>query len=198
MMHSPLKRTGSVLGAALSLAVVGVLVLGDSARAQPMPRDPARVPPMPRDAARREPAPRQAGELSPAEIQRLFDAYALVQAQEMLQLDDERYGRFVSRLKPLQEARRRAQMGRQRIIGELVRLSNQQNPEADDQAIRARLDELDAHDVQSTAEVRTAYQQVDEVLDLRQRARFRAFEQQMERRKLDLLMRAGQPARRPR
>ena len=144
------------------------------------------------------------GDLSPAEIQRLFDAYAIVQAQEMLQLDDEHYGRFVSRLKSLQETRRRHQVTRQRMVQDLVRLANQvgsepgEAGEADDEALRSRLAELDAHDEQAFTERRDAYRAVDEVLDLRQRARFRAFEQQMERRKLELLMRARQPNRRAR
>ena len=38
---------------------------------------------------------------------------------------------------------------------------------------------------------------VDQVLDLRQQARFRVFEEQMERRKVELLLRARQ-ANRPR
>ncbi len=141
------------------------------------------------------------GDLSPAEIQRLFDAYAIVQAQEMLQLDDEHYGRFVSRLKSLQETRRRHQVTRQRMVQDLVRLANQvgsEPGEPDDEALRSRLAELDAYDEQAVTERRDAYRAVDEVLDLRQRARFRAFEQQMERRKLELLMRARQPNRRAR
>ena len=36
---------------------------------------------------------------------------------------------------------------------------------------------------------------IDEVLDVRQRLRFRVFEEQMERRKFDLLMRARQANR---
>ena len=56
----------------------------------------------------------QAGELSPAEVQRLFDAYALVQAQEALALTDEQYGRFVTAMKTLQETRRRHQQERAR------------------------------------------------------------------------------------
>ena len=57
--------------------------------------------------------------------------------------------------------------------------------------------------------MRKAYNALDEVLDVRQQARFRVFEEQIERRKIELLMRARQqnrpnqpgpnnpPARRP-
>jgi len=196
MARDSTTRTDSPRGMTRALGAIGamtmgtVLTLSGPALGQPVGGEPARRQPQ----AARQPM----GDLSPAEVQRLFDAYTLVQAQEMLQLDDERYGQFVSRMKALQDARRRAQVGRQRIIGELVRLSNQQDSAVDDQLISTRLDELDAHDAQSTAEIREVFEQVDGLLDLRQRARFRAFEQQMERRKLDLLMRAGQSARRPR
>ena len=43
----------------------------------------------------------------------MLDAYAIVQAQTALQLNDEQYGQFVTRLKRLQETRRRQQAGPQ-------------------------------------------------------------------------------------
>jgi hypothetical protein len=134
------------------------------------------------------------GDLSPAEIQRLFDAYALVQAQETLRLDDQRYGQFVSRLKVLQETRRRLQQERQRRLQELLRLSNQPDP-VDENLLRDRVRALAEHDERAAVEVRRAYDGVDQVLDVRQQARFRVFEEQMERRKLELLMRARQANR---
>jgi hypothetical protein len=42
--------------------------------------------------------------------------------------------------------------------------------------------------------MRRAYESLDEVLDVRQQARFRIFEEMIERRKMDLLMRARQAA----
>jgi hypothetical protein len=43
--------------------------------------------------------------------------------------------------------------------------------------------------------VRQAYDALDEMLNLHQRARLRVFEEQMERRKVELLTRARQAAR---
>ena len=43
--------------------------------------------------------------------------------------------------------------------------------------------------------MRQAYDALDEVLDVRQQARFRIFEEKIERRKLDLLVRAQERAR---
>ena len=47
----------------------------------------------------------------------------------------------------------------------------------------------------TAAELRKAYTDLDEVLDVRQQARFRVFEEQVERRKIELLMRARQQNR---
>ena len=43
--------------------------------------------------------------------------------------------------------------------------------------------------------MRKAYEAIDQVLDLRQQAQFRVFEELMERRKLELVMRARQANR---
>jgi hypothetical protein len=133
--------------------------------------------------------------ISAGEIQRLYDAYALVQAQDALRLSDEHYGRFVTRLKSLQETRRRHNTARNQILQELRRLSNGETAAIDETAMRDRLKALRDEDERAAAEVRKAYDAVDELLDVRQQARFRLFEEQMERRKLDLLMRARQNAR---
>jgi hypothetical protein len=62
----------------------------------------------------------------------------------------------------------------------------------DENAVRERLKALRDDDDRAAAELRRAYDAVDEILDVRQQARFRIFEEMIERRKLDLLMRARQ------
>jgi hypothetical protein len=148
------------------------------------------------DAAVREPrANRPAGVLSPGEVVAMLDAYAVVQAQDALQLNDTQYGPFVGRLKKLQETRRRNQQARNQIIQELRRLAGPQaTAPSDEAAIRERLKALRELDDRSALELRRTYDALDEVLDARQQARFRIFEEQIERRKLDLLMRARQGA----
>ena len=47
------------------------------------------------------------GDFTPLEVQRLFDAYALVQAQEMLELSDAQYAQFLTELKALQKSAER-------------------------------------------------------------------------------------------
>lgn len=142
-------------------------------------------------------ANRATGQLTPAEVVGLLDAYAVVQAQGALQLTDAQYGPFVTRLRKLQETRRRNQRARNQILQDLRQLAAvQATPSYDEAAIRERLKNLREHDDRSAAELKRAYDALDEVIDVPQQARFRIFEETIERRKLDLLMRARQGARR--
>jgi hypothetical protein len=131
--------------------------------------------------------------ISPAELQRMFDAYALLQAQEQLRLNDDTYSRFLARFKALQDLRRRTLMERTQRVMELQRLGR--DPNSDERSIRERLDALREFDKSAADDVAKAYAAVDQVLDVRQQAQFRAFEEVMERRKLDLISRARQKAR---
>ena len=166
--------------------IVFALSIAATATAQP-PDDTARTAP---------PATRPArGVLAPNEVVAMLDAYAVVQAQDALQLNDTQYGPFVTRLKKLQETRRKNQQARNQIIQDLRRLSTPDaNAAYDENAIRTSLKNLRELDDRSAADLRHAYDAIDEVLDARQQARFRIFEEQIERRKLDLLMRARQSA----
>jgi hypothetical protein len=141
--------------------------------------------------AQQPPAGPGSGAVSPAEIQRLFDAYALVQAQAQLKLSDDQYPPFLARYKALQDLRRRSQNERGRIIQDLRRLTMDE-AKSDEAQLRDRIKALQELDVQAAADVRKAYDAVDQVLDLRQQAKFRVFEEQMERRKIDLVTRARQ------
>jgi len=147
-----------------------------------------------------------AGEMSPAEIQKLFDAYLVMEAQQALALTDQQYPQFLARLRTLQDTRRRNQQERIQLMGQLQRLTNPRAANRGDEgAIKERLTALLELESRNAAEMRKAYAALDEVLDVRQQARFRVFEEQIERRKIELLMRARQqnrpqnqqPARRP-
>jgi hypothetical protein len=114
-----------------------------------------------------------------------------------LQLTDAQYGPFVTRLRKLQETRRRNQQARNQILQELRQLAGAQaTAPFDEAAIKDRLRALREHDDRAAAELKRAYDGLDEVIDVPQQARFRIFEETIERRKLDLLMRARQGARR--
>jgi hypothetical protein len=158
-----------------------------AAQLQPQAQQPASPPSAPDLPAGR---PIGAGEL-----QKLFEAYTVLQAQEALQLSETQYGRFVTRLKALQDVRRGHMQARNRILGDLRRLSGPQVGAVDDTLVGARLKALRDEEDQAAADLRKAYDAIDETLDLRQQARFRLFEERMEQQKLELLMRARQNAR---
>jgi uncharacterized protein YciI len=130
----------------------------------------------------------------PADVARLFDAYALVEAQDALDLNEAQYAKFVGRYRTLLETRRRHTLARLRLVQELKRLTRAGATPADE-VVRARLKALDDHDAQAAEATAAARAQVEEVLSLKQRARFRVFETELERKKLELMGRARDAAR---
>jgi hypothetical protein len=141
------------------------------------------------------PADGQAAGVSPVELQQLFDAYVMMQAQESLKLSESQYPRFLPRLKALQEVRRRQQTERTRIVQDLRRLVQGEDDAANRERVTERLTALKELETKSATEVAQAVERLDEVLEPVQRAKLRILEEQMERRKLELLMRARQGAR---
>jgi hypothetical protein len=133
--------------------------------------------------------------LNAGQIQRWFEAFTVLQAQEALQLSEAQYGRFVTRLKALQETRRTHLQAHTKILADIRRLTNPQTGSNDEASIAERLKALREEDDRAAADLRKAYDGVDEALDVRQQARFRLFEERMEQQKLELLMRARQNAR---
>ena len=123
----------------------------------------------------------------------MFDSYALMQAQDQLKITDEQFPQFLTRFKALQDIRRQALQERARRIQELRRQLNGSQP--DDAVIREHIKALQDLDVRSQNDIRKAYDAIDQVLDLRQQAKFRVFEENMERRKLERVMRARQATR---
>jgi Spy/CpxP family protein refolding chaperone len=134
--------------------------------------------------------------ITPAELQRMFDAYALMQAQDQLKIKDDQYSQFLARFKALQDVRRRSLQERTRLIQSLRKLLNGAQP-PDDAQLKEQLKALDEVDARTASDVKKAHDAVDQVLDTAQQAKFRVFEENMERRKLELVARARQ-ANRPR
>lgn len=138
----------------------------------------------------------QTDDMRPPEIQKLFDAYLVMEAQQALELSEQQYPQFLARLRTLQETRRRAQQERNQLMGQLQRLTNPRLPKpADESEIKSRLTSLQELESRTAAEIRKAYNGIAEVLDVRQQARFRVLEEQIERRKIELMMRARQQNR---
>jgi hypothetical protein len=126
-------------------------------------------------------------------LQELMDSYALMQAQRQLQLTPDQAPQFILRLRDLQQARRRVFRQRVAIIQELRRLTQGgrgQTSDADAAQINERLRSLDDLDVRSADDVKQAMANLDQVLEPFQRARFRILEEQLERNKVEILLRA--------
>lgn len=141
-------------------------------------------------------AQQDSGDMTPGEVQRMFDAWALVEAQDAVQLNEAQYGRFVPKMKTLQDARRRHQQARLQILGEIRKATTTQPGMAvDEGVVREKLKALRDEDERAQADLRKAFDGIDEVLDTTQQARFRLFEERMETRKLELLTRARANAR---
>jgi len=133
--------------------------------------------------------------VSPGEIQRMFDSYALMQAQEQLKITDEQFPLFLTRFKALQDLRRKNLQERAKLVQELRRMLNDPQAGADDAQFRERIKALQDQDARAQADVKHAQDAIDQILDVRQQAKFRVFEENMERRKLELVTRARQANR---
>lgn len=131
--------------------------------------------------------------ISPFELQQLFDSWALLQAQGFLKISDDQFAKFLPRFKALQDTRRRGLQQRTRVLNQLRKAVNDGEP--DEQQIKASIKQLQEIDDRAAVDTRRAYEAVDQVLDAVQQAKFRLFEEQMERRKLELVTRARQANR---
>jgi hypothetical protein len=186
-MTNQISKTCRMLAAIVAMLAATIGPLAPSAAAQGGPPDRSRGQEGPRN-------PEGLPGIAPAEIQRMLDGYELMQAQEVLQLGDEQFPKFLPKLRAFQDARRRGQMQRIRVIQELRRMT-QSRSTLDEARIKDSLKTLDDLDARSAVEIRQAREALDQVLDLYQQARFRLFETMMEQRKVELIMRARQANR---
>jgi hypothetical protein len=118
-----------------------------------------------------------------------------VRPSRTTKLSDDQYPKFLTRLKALQAVRRRSENQRLRVLNELRRMTQAPDGPIDEAAIKDRLQTLNDLSASVVAELRQAQNDLDEVLDLRQQARFRVFEEDIERRKIELVVRARQARR---
>ncbi len=132
--------------------------------------------------------------ITPAEVQQMFDSAALLQAQQRLSIRDDQFPQFLRRFKILQDIRRQGQNERMRHVNQLQRML-MPGVAMDEAAVNEQLKAIRDLDAQVAADLAKAYDSIDQVLDVRQRAQFRVFEEQMERQKIELVTRARQASR---
>ena len=145
-------------------------------------------------AGGRAPLPPIAPNMNQQQLQAYIDTYAVVQAERDLQLTADQYPTFVGRLRRMQDIRRRQQMDKRKLLGEMNGLL-QGGESGRDEAILAHVKALDDLSQRTAAELQKAYQELDSGLTPWQRGRYRMFEEQLERRKIELLAKInGTPA----
>jgi hypothetical protein len=133
------------------------------------------------------------GEMNVPELQSLVDGWAIVEARRRLELSDEQYATFVAKFSNLQNARRRHMMARQRLLRDLNAAAfNASDARPADSVFTDKVKAFDDQAVTAAQELRQLALEVDNVLSPYQRARFRLFEEQVERKKLDFLAQSRQ------
>jgi hypothetical protein len=142
------------------------------------------------------PAGRRAREGRPAdppglrldEVQQIVDGWEIATAEKMLELSDQQYVPFLQQLRRLQSGRRQQFMQRQRMLQMLRQTINQTGLE--DAMVDSRVKQFDDLERKLQQDLQSMQAGIDAVLTPRQRARFRVLQEQMERRKLEVLARA--------
>ena len=130
--------------------------------------------------------------MTPAELERWLDSYVLIQAQDALKITEAQFPRFLQRLNALQATRRRNAAARRQILATIGRQVRAMP--VDEAGAREQLKVLRELDLRAADELRKAYDALDEALEPLQQARFRLFEQQVERRQIELLLKARERA----
>jgi hypothetical protein len=128
--------------------------------------------------------------VSMAEIRKAFDAYAVTQAQEQVKISKDQLPKFLAEYKELNDSRRMAAQEHNRLLLELRQ--HVVDTKVSEIQLKDRLKALRDVEERSHADVRKAYDQIDRLLDVRQQARFRLFEKDMDRRMAQVIARTRQ------
>src|SRR5262249_2648150 len=116
------------------------------------------------------------------DVQNMMNNMALVDAQTFLQLSDAQWVAFVPKMRELQKIRMQHQERRLMLIQQLRR-NTAPGAAVDETTLAANVKDLDDLEAKMVTDERTALNGVDSVLTGYQRARFRVFEENIERRK---------------
>jgi Spy/CpxP family protein refolding chaperone len=123
---------------------------------------------------------RQGRRVGREDLEGLMLGYVISKMQEALELTDEQFGQMVVAQKKITEHRRKYRTGRQQTLKQLRQALK--DPETEDPQITAMLTQLEDSKSQFEAQQRADYQAIDEILNVRQRARYRLLEVDIQRR----------------
>ena len=114
-----------------------------------------------------------------AEFQQMMEAYVLSKLQDALGLSDEQYAQMVVAQKKLHDARRSHRRERQRLLRQLHREVDLDDA---DERLAATIAELSSLDESHRGELRERIDVIDQILSVRQQAKYRLLEVELERR----------------
>lgn len=128
-------------------------------------------------ASTQEPAGRRAGQ---ADVEGLMEAYVISKLQDALELTDEQFAQMVVAQKRISEHRWDYRRERATVLQQMrEELQSTDGREERLASLLARLDELQRG---FEDQEREHYRAIDAILDIRQRARYRVLEQEIQRR----------------
>jgi len=119
------------------------------------------------------------------EIAGMLEAYIISKLQEALQLNDEQYARVIVAQKRLNEHRREHQRQRRETLQQLQRALAA--VEASDEEIARLLERLDQLRTDFETQQKADYKAIEALLTVKQRARYRLLEIEIERRMQELI-----------
>ena len=120
------------------------------------------------------------------ELEGMMDAYVLSKLQDTLELSDEQFGQMVVAQKKLQDARRQYRRQRNQLLRELRQAVRQDS--SSEEELETQLRKLEELKQSFADNERERYAAIDAILTVKQRARYRILEAELERR-LQQLMR---------
>jgi hypothetical protein len=114
------------------------------------------------------------------DVEGLMEAYVISKLQEALELSDQQFAEMVVAQKKMSEHRQNFRRERQKVLEQLRRLLG--SPDAHDDEIAPLLKRLGDLREELNSSERRDYEAIDTILDVRQRARYRLLEQEIQRR----------------
>lgn len=132
------------------------------------------------------------------EVEGMMEAYVLSKLQDSLDLTDEQFGSMVVAQKKLSDTRRGYRRDRMQVLRQMRQTL--QREQAGESELQPLLSQLDTLRDGFAANEKSRYAAIDDILDIRQRARYRILEVELQRRLGEMMrqVRRGGDDRRPR
>jgi uncharacterized membrane protein YgaE (UPF0421/DUF939 family) len=132
------------------------------------------------------------------DVEGLMEAYVISKLQEALDLTDDQFAKMIVAQKKLSEHRRNYRRDRNATLQQMRQALR--TAESRDDRLESLLNELEERQTIFENQQRAGYEAIDAILDIRQRARYRILEQEIQRRFQQMIreVRGRQNPREPR